>query len=491
MPFVFDNTYARLPDRFFARVKPSRVARPALLALNIGLAEQLQLTPEELTSTEGVEVLAGNRLPDGAEPIALAYAGHQFGNFVPQLGDGRAILLGEAKSRDGRRFDVQLKGAGRTPFSRGGDGRAAIGPVLREMLLSEAMVALGVPTTRALAAVTTGERIYRETPLPGAILTRVASSHLRIGTFQFFAVRKDDEAVAKLTDYALARHYPDAPVSEGPALALFDAVMTAQSKLVARWLALGFVHGVMNTDNMSISGETIDYGPCAFLDTFDPQRTFSSIDHGGRYAFANQPRIAQWNLARLAETLLPLVDADRKRAAEILTERLEGYSERFNTAYAGELRRKLGLQVAREGDVDLAQSLLELMAESKVDYTLCFRRLAGAADAGGSDDGVAELFSPGATPRFREWARDWHLRLDMESASKEERATLMRQANPAFIPRNHRVEEMIDAATNEDMAPFERLRRVLARPYDDQPDDAELANPPGEEQWGYRTFCGT
>ncbi len=488
MPFAFDNTYHRLPSRFFARVSPTRVARPSLLAVNTALAELLHLTRDELTSPEGVEVLAGNRIPEGADPIALAYAGHQFGGFVPQLGDGRAILLGEIVGRDGRRYDVQLKGAGRTPFSRGGDGCAAIGPVLREYVVSEAMAALGVPTTRSLAAVETGERVYRETPLRGAVLTRVASSHIRIGTFQYFAAREDREAIAQLTGHALARHHPGASSDEGPAIALFESVTSAVAGLVARWLAVGFVHGVMNTDNMAISGETLDYGPCAFLDAYDPKRTFSSIDRGGRYAFAQQPRIALWNLARFAETLLPLVDEDPARAAAILTERLETFAPRFSAAHAAELRRKLGLHAARDGDMALAQALLDRMAANEVDYTLCFRRLSEVA-AGGDDSRVAELFAEPAP--LHDWLAAWRRRLDEETAEASERAALMRGANPAFIPRNHRIEEMITAATGGDMAPFERLCRVLARPYEDQPGDADLASPPGEEQRSYQTFCGT
>src|SRR5688572_9783104 len=317
----------------FARVAPTPVPRPAMLAINEELAEILGATVAELSTPEGVQVLAGNRIPEGSDPIAMAYAGHQFGSFVPQLGDGRAILLGEIVGRDGRRYDVQLKGSGPTPYSRGGDGRAAVGPVLRELVISEAMVALGVPTTRSLAAVATGAPVYRETTLPGAVLTRVASSHLRIGTFQFAAARDDLDALRELTDYALARHYPHLDRDPAPALALVQAVVDAQASLVARWMALGFVHGVMNTDNMSISGETIDYGPCAFLDAFDPARTFSSIDRRGRYAFDNQPNIAMWNLARLAEAVLPLVGDDGERAAALLTERLETFAQRFAAAY--------------------------------------------------------------------------------------------------------------------------------------------------------------
>ena len=506
MSIAFDNSYARLPDRFYARVRPTPVAKPARLAINAPLAERLNVSLEELESPEGIEILAGNRIADRSEPIALAYAGHQFGGFVPQLGDGRAILLGEVIGRDGKRYDVQLKGAGPTPFSRGGDGRAALGPVLREYVVSEAMAAMGVPTTRALAAVATGEVVVREKLLPGAILTRIASSHLRIGTFQYFAVRKDNDAIRTLAEYALKRHYPDAPSTEGVGLTLLDAVMNAQINLVASWLSIGFVHGVMNTDNMSISGETIDYGPCAFLDAYHPGRTFSSIDRGGRYAFANQPRIALWNLTRFAETLLPLVHDDIDKAAEMLTKRLETYPDKFEAAYGKRMRAKLGLRDEIEGgfgaqsaeggskpqmfngDLELVQGLLERMAEAKVDYTNCFRRLVDVA-AGKDESILVELF---AEPRpIMEWLRSWRLRFERDSSAPQERIELMRRSNPAFVPRNHRIEEMIAAATSGDMQPFERLMRVLARPYDDQPEAAELTSPPGDEQWNYRTFCGT
>lgn len=488
MPFAFDSSYTRLPERFYARVHPTPVGRPALLAINDELAETLGLTREELSSERGIATLAGNYIPEGADPVALAYAGHQFGNFVPQLGDGRAILLGEVIGRDGRRRDVQLKGSGRTPFSRGGDGRAAIGPVLREYVVSEAMAALGVPTTRALAAVATGEPVYRETPLKGAVLTRIAASHLRVGTFEYFGVRQDREALGTLVDYALARHYPDAPKQEGPALALIASVMGAQIALVARWLSLGFVHGVMNTDNTSISGETLDYGPCAFLDAYDPARTFSSIDRGGRYAFGNQPRIALWNLARLGEALLPLVGDDEERAVAVVTERLETFPARFAAAYDAELRKKLGLTTERDGDSALAHDLLNRMEAAKADYTLCFRRLSEVA-AGGDEARVGALFPE--PERFAEWARAYRARLAQDPLSPSERTALMRRASPAVIPRNHRVEEMITAATKGDLGPFERLRRALARPYEDQPEDADLQEAPGAEQWRYRTFCGT
>src|SRR5215204_537932 len=375
----FDNTYARLPDRFFARLAPTPVRAPRLIRLNRELAAQLRLDPDWLASPEGVEVLAGNRVPNGAESVALAYAGHQFGHFVPQLGDGRAILLGEVVDRSGMRRDIQLKGSGPTPFSRSGDGRAALGPVLREYVVSEAMAALRIPTTRSLAAVATGEPVVRETVLPGAVLTRVARSHVRVGTFQFFAVRGDVEGLRLLADHVIARHYPQAAEAERPYRALLDAVIGAQADLVAQWLNVGFIHGVMNTDNMSIAGETIDYGPCAFMDAYDPATVFSSIDQHGRYAYANQPGIAAWNLARLAETLLPLFSDDEEKAVARAREALETFSPRFEAAFHAGLRRKLGLFTQREEDLELAGGLLDLMAKNEADFTLTFRGLSDAA----------------------------------------------------------------------------------------------------------------
>ncbi|MBX3232214.1 MAG: YdiU family protein [Labilithrix sp.] len=479
---AFDNSYARLPARFFAKVAPARVRAPALIEVNRALAEELGVPADELDA----ETLSGNRVPEGADPIALAYAGHQFGNFVPQLGDGRAILLGEVVGKDGRRRDVQLKGAGRTPFSRGGDGRAALGPVLREYVVSEAMHALGVPTTRALAAVTTGEPVAREELLQGAVLTRVAASHLRVGTFEYFAAREDGEAIAALVSYALARHYPAALAAAGdapPALVLLQQVIDAQAHLVARWLGVGFIHGVMNTDNTSISGETIDYGPCAFLDIYHPRRKFSSIDRGGRYHFAVQPKIMQWNLARLAETLLPLLAESEEEQVHLATGELNRFADAFDAAYARVLRAKLGLHTEEDGDRALANDLFERMATNEVDFTLFFRRLGEDADA------AAKLFAnPGA---FHDWAEAWRRRTAKEDVSPSARAESMRRANPAFIPRNHRIEEMIAAANNGNYAPFERLNAVLARPHDDQPENADLAEPPGPEQHDYRTFCGT
>ncbi len=486
----FDNTYARLPPRFYAKVDPTPVAHPKLVRINTRVAELLGIDPAELASPEGVEALAGKRVPTGAEPIALAYAGHQFGNFVPRLGDGRAILLGEVVGRDGGRRDVQLKGSGRTPFSRGGDGRAGLGPVLREYIVSEAMAALGVPTTLSLAAVTTGEPVYRETALPGAVLTRVAASHLRVGTFQYFAAREDDEGVRLLADYAIARHYPAAAAAENPYLAFLQAVVARQAELIARWLHVGFIHGVMNTDNTSVVGETIDYGPCAFLDNYDPATVFSSIDHAGRYAYANQPRIAQWNLARLAETLLPLLGADEAAAVAAANEALAGFEPVFGAAWLGGLRRKLGLATARDGDADLAQSLLICMAENGADFTLTFRGLCDAATGPAGDAALLALFTNPAA--YVDWATRWRKRLADEPGTPTARRDAMRAVNPAFIPRNHLVEAALNAATErQDFGPFETLLDVVSNPYEERPNLERYAAPPRPEERVEQTFCGT
>jgi uncharacterized protein YdiU (UPF0061 family) len=490
MTFAFDNTYARLPARFFASVSPTKVRAPRVVKVNRALAGDLGLDPDELASPEGAQMLAGNVLPAGAEPIALTYAGHQFGSFVPQLGDGRAILLGEVVVKNGRRVDIQLKGSGRTPFSRRGDGRAALGPVLREYVVSEAMAALGVPTTRALAAVLTGEPVFREEVLPGAVLTRVAASHIRVGTFEFFAARADREALSTLASYALRRHYPDAAGAGNDALALFECVVQAQANLVARWLGVGFVHGVMNTDNTAIGGETIDYGPCAFLDEYGPNKTFSSIDQDGRYSFANQPRIAQWNLARFGETLLPLMADNGDQAVSLATERLQRFSTLFATAYARVLRAKLGLVREEEDDPALAADLLARMAANGVDYTILFRTLCVAAEVPSEDARIASLFAdPGA---FHDWSQAWRLRLTREDLAPDSRAAAMRLANPAFVPRNHRVAQAIEAAVRrDDFEQFEKLVRVLGRPYEDQPEFLHLADPPRPEERVLQTFCGT
>jgi len=468
----FDNSYARLPGTMHAGVAPTPVAAPKLIRVNAPLARELGIDPGALSA----EMASGNLVPPGAAPIAQAYAGHQFGNFVPQLGDGRAILLGEVVDVHGRRRDIQLKGAGQTPFSRRGDGRAALGPVLREYLVSEAMNALGIPTTRALMAATTGERVYRDDVLPGAVLTRVAASHIRVGTFQFFAVRQDAEALAALIEHVIARHYPDLLTAENKALALLDAVMEAQARLVARWVQVGFIHGVMNTDNMAVSGETIDYGPCAFMDAYDPGTVFSSIDTYGRYAYANQAPIAQWNLARLAETLLSFLHENREEAIRIATERIESFPAIYTRHWLGGFRKKIGLVSEEDGDLDLIQGMLDAMQMARADFTITFRALSN----GGEPAALAD------------WLPQWRARLARDPQTADERQALMRSVNPAYIPRNHRVEAMIRAAVEEqDYGPFQEMLGVLMSPYAEQPGAEKYAEPPGEDEAVYRTFCGT
>jgi uncharacterized protein YdiU (UPF0061 family) len=490
--FGFENTYVQLPERFYARVDPTPVAAPKLVKVNAELARKLGLDPVALASPQGVEILAGNRIAEGSEPLAEAYAGHQFGHFVPQLGDGRANLLGEVLGRDGVRYDIQLKGSGRTAFSRGGDGRAALGPVLREYIVSEAMAAFGVPSTRALAAVTTGDRVMRETVLPGAVFTRVAS-HLRVGTFQYFGARGDTEGTRTLADYAIARHYPDAAQATRPYRALLEGVVGRQARLIAQWMLVGFIHGVMNTDNCSISGETIDFGPCAFMESYEPAKVYSSIDHNGRYAYGNQARAAHWNLARLAEALLPLLkqeEGSEDGAVASAQEALSAFAPQFEASYVAGLRRKLGLLTEREGDAALAQDLLERMAANRADFTLTFRRLSDAAAGPGGDEGVRTLFvDPGA---YDAWAVAWRGRLEEEGASAQERAAAMRMANPAFIPRNHLVQAVIDAAVQrQDFHPFEELLEVVSRPYEDRPGLERFSTPARPEECVLQTFCGT
>ena len=491
--FHFDNTYARLAERLYESVNPTAVAAPALVKVNGGLARDLGLDPDQLSSKEGVEILAGNRIAEGSEPIALAYSGHQFGYFVPQLGDGRAILLGELIGGNGLRYDIQLKGSGRTRFSRGGDGRAALGPVLREYLVSEAMAALGVPTTRSLAAVTTGERVLREIPLPGAVLTRVAASHIRVGTFQFFAARSDLEATRALADYAIARHYPDAALHPQPYRAFLDGVIARQARLIAQWMNLGFIHGVMNTDNMSISGETIDYGPCAFMEEYHPATVFSSIDAHGRYAFGNQPTAAQWNLARLGEAILPLLiegTGGEEAALASAREALSAFDPQFAAARRTGMLRKVGLAAELPGDEALVEALLERMAANRADFTRTFRRLGDAAADPAHDAEVRSLFTDPAA--YDAWAVQWRQRLGQESLPPKERAVAMHQVNPEFIPRNHLVEATLAAATrNQDFQPFEDLLDVVTRPYEDRPDRARYTLPAKPEERVLQTFCGT
>ena len=486
--FLFDNTYAQLPDRFYARPRPTPVQAPRLVHLNTQLADELCLDAEALASPSGIAVLAGNETPGAADPLAMVYAGHQFGNWVSRLGDGRAILLGELIDRNGIRRDIQLKGAGRTPFSRMGDGRAALGPVLREYIVSEAMAALGIPSSRALAAITTGEPVVRETILPGAILTRVAKGHVRVGTFQYFASRNDTEAVHILADYVTSRHYPEAAHTEVPYLALLEAVIAAQAELVARWMQVGFIHGVMNTDNTSIAGETIDYGPCAFLDSYHPTTVFSSIDRAGRYAYGNQPRIAHWNLIRFAQCLLPLL-GEEDAAVALAQEAVDRFPQQYQSAWLSGMRRKLGLHVDQDGDLELAESLLELMAANGCDFTLTFRHLCEAAEPGHGEAVFRGQFADNTASS--EWLARWRQRLAAEARGEQDRKATMRRANPAFIPRNHRVEEVIAAAMLDDFEPFEKLSRVLTRPFEDQPDFAHFSDPPQPDQVVHATFCGT
>ncbi|MFY0989796.1 protein adenylyltransferase SelO [Halomonas sp. C05BenzN] len=488
----FTLRYARLPERFYERFDPVPVKAPRLVAFNRPLAEELGFDLGAFDEHLAADWFAGNAVPSGAEPLAQAYAGHQFGVFVPRLGDGRAVLLGEVTDHHGRLRDIQLKGAGCTPFSRGADGRAPLGPVLREYLISEAMHALGIPTTRALAAVTTGERVFRRVPEPGAILTRVAASHLRVGTFQYFAARDDVEAIRTLADMAIERHYPHlGELPEGERyLALVEAVQARQAALVARWMGVGFIHGVMNTDNCSIAGETIDYGPCAFMEAHDPRTVFSSIDEGGRYGYGNQPWLAQWNLARLAETLLPLIDEDQDRAVEKATALIQAYTDRYESEWLAVMRAKLGLERQEEGDRELVESLLEAMQAGHADFNLTFRRLGDAVEPGEAEAGLLELFD--ARDGIEAWLPRWRERLAREDVGPETIAGRMRAVNPLYIPRNHKVEEALAAAAErDDFAPFEALREVLADPFTEQPGREAYARPAPPGEAVFRTFCGT
>lgn len=472
-----DNSYADLPAILYTRLEPTPVRSPAIAVLNEPLASWLGLDAEALRTEAGAETFAGNRIPEGAEPLAQAYAGHQFGHFN-RLGDGRALLLGEQLTPQGERFDIQLKGSGPTPYSRSGDGRAALGPMLREYIISEAMNALGVPTTRILAVATTGEPTYRETALPGAVLTRVAASHLRVGTFQYASVWGTTEDLRALADYALQRHYPSLSADENRYLALLQAVIERQASLIAKWQLIGFIHGVMNTDNMTISGETIDYGPCAFMDAYDPATVFSSIDTHGRYAYGNQPSIGGWNLARLAETLLPLLHADEEEAIRIAEGALADYAKHFNRHWLGGMRAKLGLAGEEESDEALIEDLLDLMQKVGADYTNTFRELT----LGTRNDEA--LFGK---REFEEWQARWQARKNGGEAAEQ----LMRSSNPAVIPRNHRVEEALEAAGRGDYTVMERLLAALSRPFDYASAQEEYAVLPSCKTGPYRTFCGT
>jgi uncharacterized protein YdiU (UPF0061 family) len=488
MRLGFQHSYAALPDRFHARIVPTPVPDPKLVVLNTGLIEALGLDPAAL-EPEAAALFSGNRLPGDAEPIAMVYAGHQFGAFVPSLGDGRAILLGEIRGRDGMLRDIQLKGAGLTPFSRNGDGRAALGPMLREYLVSEAMHALGIPTTRSLAVVTTGEQVFRDGALPGAVLTRVAASHVRVGTFQYFAARGDQDAVRALLEYVIERHYPEARDAEVPALAVLESIAQRQAALIADWMLVGFIHGVMNTDNMSIAGETIDYGPCAFMDAYDPNTVFSSIDYRGRYAFRNQPAIAQWNLLRLAETLLPLIDPETDKAVELATEAIEPFIAEFDARFLAGMRRKIGLSAAAEGDAGLVERLLTAMAQSHADFTLTFGKLALAAESPDEEPGLRQLFAE--TSDIGSWLREWRSFMARDPKPPDERAAGMRASNPEYIPRNHRVQAALDAAEAGDHRPFRALLEVVQHPFGAQPAWSDYALPPRPEERVLRTFCGT
>jgi uncharacterized protein YdiU (UPF0061 family) len=479
----FDNSYTRLPEPFFSRTAPVPGRSPQLVALNEPLAADLGLDPAALREA-GAAMFAGNELPPGAEPIAQAYAGHQFGHFT-NLGDGRAILLGEHVAPDGRRFDIQLKGSGRTPYSRNGDGRAALGPMLREYLVSEGMHALGIPTSRSLAVATTGEAVLRERPLTGAVLTRVAASHIRVGTFEYAAALGDPALLPALLDHAIARHYPQVAAADDRALAFLEAVIERQAALIAQWMLVGFVHGVMNTDNMAVSGETIDYGPCAFLDVYDPATTFSSIDRDGRYAYGSQPGIAHWNLARLAESLLPLLPGGEEAALDAAKSVIGTFPGRFERHYLAGAREKLGLTTEEEGDRELFMALLRWMHAAQADFTATFASLAPLAEADSPVPGA-----PGGEA-FAAWSTQWLARLARQPGSRADAAARMRCANPLVIPRNHRVEEALTAAEAGDLAPFERLLAAIRAPFANTPDNEPYRAGPPAGCGPYRTFCGT
>lgn len=478
----FDNSYARLPESLFTRLTPTPVSLPKLIILNDALATSLGLNGQALRSNDGIEVFAGNKVPEGAVSLAQAYAGHQFGHFT-MLGDGRAVLLGEQITPDGERVDIQLKGAGRTPYSRGGDGRATLGPMLREYIISEAMHALGIPTTRSLAVVTTGESLIRETELPGAILTRIAASHLRVGTFQYVSAWGTDLDLRALADYTLQRHYPEALAEENRYLFLLREVLKRQAELIAKWQLVGFIHGVMNTDNMALSGETIDYGPCAFMDVFDPETVFSSIDRHGRYAYDNQPQIAAWNLARFAETLLPLLHEDGAQAIKLAENEISDFSELYYRNWLTGMRAKLGIFNEELEDVTLTQDLLDMMQMYRADYTNTFRALTLEKPE------ETVLFG---TPEFTQWHEKWLTRLGRQQETHASSLQLMRSINPAIIPRNHRVEEALEAAVQqEDYSVMERLLEVLSNPYAYSTEQDEYRALPEVSSCPYRTFCGT
>jgi len=487
----FDNSYARLGERFYTHQLPVPVSRPGLIRVNHPLARQLGLDPGWLESTQGIDFIAGNYIADGSDPLAAVYAGHQFGGWNPQLGDGRAILLGEVIAKDGVRYDIQLKGSGRTPYSRGGDGRAPLGPVLREYIVSEAMAVLGVPTSRALGAVTTGEWVMREGRLPGAVLARVAQSHIRIGTLQFFASRQDHDALKTLIDHVIYRHYPQAENSANPVRSMLDGAVAREASLIAHWQSLGFIHGVMNTDNMLLSGETIDYGPCAFMDEFEPGKVFSSIDHGGRYAYANQPPVAHWNLSVLTQSLLPFLDTNEDEALASGQAAIDAFPGLYQAAFMNNMLKKLGLTKKTDDDAVLIQDLLTHMHENQTDFTLTFRHLTDLVNPKtASGGGVGTLLELPET--FAPWLERWQQRLSLDQLDTRERQAGMYAVNPVYIPRNHLVEEAIVAAEKEgDFELFNQLVDVLAKPFEFSRINVRYATPPKPEQVVRQTFCGT
>ena len=477
----FDNTYSRLPKVMSSQLTPIPVENPKLTIFNHGFSKELGLDFSSLNNNQIASIFSGNLLPKESKCIAQAYAGHQFGYFT-MLGDGRAILIGEHLSKNNKRFDIQFKGSGKTPYSRNGDGRAALGPMLREYIVSEAMHSLGIPTTRSLAVVKTGENVIRETPLPGAILTRVAASHIRVGTFQYVTATEDEKNLKTLFDYTIDRHYPKIKDSKTPAIDLLKIVMEKQIKLVVDWMRVGFIHGVMNTDNMAISGETIDYGPCAFMDAYDPETVFSSIDHNGRYAYFNQPGITKWNLARFAETLLPLIDKNKDKAIKIVTEIINNFGEIYKKNWLEMMRKKLGLIEKKNNDEKLINDLLSLLHEQKADYTNTFCSLMN------EDVQNDKIFN---NKEFIDWHQKWKECLAKNNNSTEESLKLMRSVNPIVIPRNHKVEEVLEAANKDDLNPFHDFLKVLEKPYENQSKTNNYQSPAPPSEKKYQTFCGT
>ncbi len=491
----FQNRFAQLPPQLFSEVQPTAVSRPQWIRFNEALATELGLDAVSLNTPAAAAIFAGNTLPDTAKPLAMTYAGHQFGHWVPQLGDGRAVLLGDLLDIHDQYREVQLKGAGITPYSRSGDGRAWVGPVLREYIVSEAMAALGVPTTRALAAVLTGDQVFREGAMPGAIITRVANSHVRVGTFQYFIARDDLPAIDALMQHMISTCYPEISDAANPASALFSAVISKQANLVAHWQSVGFIHGVMNTDNMAISGETIDYGPCAFLDEYDPKKVFSSIDQMGRYAFANQPAAAQWNLSNFGQALLPFIDNDKDAALAIAQSLLDEFPKRYQEAYNERMLAKIGISNQHGNDMELLTELLALMVESNADFTLTFTYLTNyqLTKLNPRITKPAIDISPyyQAPSSLQAWHEKWQRRLTQQSTNSEQQHTLMQQHNPVLIPRNHRIEACIQSAVENDFEPFNELVNAMQRPYSTDQQYSHLAEPPNEREVVKKTFCGT